>query len=107
MQPTLTATFRVRSLGGSSRRLLAEDPERTVTQPLGIALAILGKLDACLRDHRRRQTPLSGMGGVLGGTLSHRTSRECQQQKPHHWATVAGFRRSVHGEVSIPSTTFR
>src|SRR6516164_2620645 len=34
--------------------LLAEDPERTVAQSLGIALAILGKLDDCLRDRRRQ-----------------------------------------------------
>jgi len=34
--------------------LLAEAPERTVAQPLGIALAILGKLYDCLRDRRRQ-----------------------------------------------------
>src|SRR5262249_59113699 len=33
--------------------LRAEAPERTVAQPLGIALAILGQLDDGLRERRR------------------------------------------------------
>ena len=41
--------YRDRNCGG----LLAENPERTVAQPVGIALAILGKLYDCLRDRRR------------------------------------------------------
>jgi hypothetical protein len=101
------ATDVLRRRGRQPVGRLAEDPERAVARPLAIALAILGKRDACLRDRRRRQTPLSGLGGLSGGTLSHRSWREGQQQKPRHWATVAGFLRSVHRGSIHPSTTLR
>src|SRR5215469_15483906 len=60
------ATDVLRRRGRQPVGRLAEDPERAVARRLAIALAILGKRDACLRDRRRRQTPLSGLGGVIG-----------------------------------------
>src|SRR5215470_10254184 len=62
--------YRDRNCGG----LLAENPERTVAQPLGIALAILGKLDDCLRDRRRQG------GFAVSQPEPGQRSLECRRQ---------------------------
>jgi len=99
------ATDVLRRRGRQPVGRLAEDPERAVARPLAIALAILGKRDACLRDRRRRQTPLSDLGGVIGRhafpqKLARRSTAKTPPLGDHGGVSALGTQRkhpSEHG----------
>jgi len=101
------ATDVLRRRGRQPVGRLAEDPERAVrggsrARSPSLASGMLAFATAAVVKPRS-----AVWAGLSGGTLSHRSWREGQQQKPRHWATVAGFLRSVHRGSIDPSTTLR